>query len=449
MLVTAPPGIGKSRLRHEFIRRVEKRGESITLLVGRGDLMSAGASYGLLRDAIHKLCGISSSEPLDTQRERLRIRVAKHLDGADQDRIVRFVGELANVPFLEEGNPMLQAARKEPKIMRDCLRRALLDWLAAACTAAPVLLVLDDLQWGDELTVAALGEALRDQVGKPLLILSLARPEIHDTFPKLWQGHKLQELQLKGLSKKACERLIQQVLGQDVAAELLTRAVEQSAGNALFLEEMIRAIAERKMSEQPETVLAMLQARIGRLEASVRRTVRAAAVYGQTFWRGGLAVILGLPGSDSQLDTWLMALADAELIQLQPTSKLANQKEYSFRHALVRDATYSLLTASDLTTGHRLAGEFLDAAGENDAAVIAEHFERSGDKARAARGYLRATEASLARGDYLGALRHVDQGLRSEPSGELLGQLRGAESWLALALDQYDRLNEASRRPLR
>lgn len=444
VLITAPPGVGKSRLRHEFLRRLDLRDEAVTLLLGRGDMMSAGAPYGILGAAIRQLCDLHGSESLAEQRERLRERVARHVAASEQERVVLFIGELCHAPFADQGHPMLQAARQEPKIMRDCLRRAALDWLAAESAAAPVVIVLDDLQWGDELSVSVLHEALREQPGAALFVLAFARPEVHDNFPRLWQGHNMQEIALKGLSKKACERLIRQVLGKDLPAATLARVVEQSAGNALFLEELIRSLAEGKPEEQPETVLAMLQARIARLDAGARRAVRAAAVFGQTFWRDGLAAILDASSSSSDLDGPLGALLDAELIQEHSSSRLARQKEYGFRHALVRDAAYSLLTDSDLTTGHRLAAEFLEAAGEHDAALIGEHFERGGEPLRAAACYLRAAEASLARGNYRDVLRQVERGVGCGPDGELLALLRSAEAYSALWLDRYDRLGEAT-----
>src|SRR5262249_21610658 len=148
------------------------------------------------------------------------------------------------------------------------------------------------------LTLSFLEDALRKPQGMPLFVLGLARPEVHETFPKLRQNPKLQQILLKALSKKACERLIYQVLGKQVAAEAVARAVEQAAGNALFLEELIRAIVEGGATEQkevPDTVIAMLQARIGRFDSGSRRAVRAAAVFGQTFWGGGVASVLGVP----------------------------------------------------------------------------------------------------------------------------------------------------------
>lgn len=442
-LITASPGVGKSRLRHEFLLRLEKRVRPVTLLMGRGDMMSAGAAYAILRTAIHNLCGISGSEPLGTMRDRLRVRLSRHIAAADQSRIILFVGELCNIPFSDEGQPMLQAARQDPKIMRDSLRRALLDFIAAECAAGLVILVLDDLQWSDELTISVLDEALREQAAAPLFVLTLARPEVHQLFPRLWASHRPQEIPLKGLSKKACERLIMQVLGKEVAAEAVARAIEQSAGNALFLEESIRAIAEGKSEVQSETVLAMLQARLGRLDGNARRVVRAASVFGQTFWSGGVAAVLGQTATDPAVEHWLSELVDAELVQPHGQSRLGIHREYGFRHALVRDAAYSLLTDSDLATGHLQAAEFLAAACETNAAIIAEHFERSGDKQRASDYYLRAAEDSLERGDYAGAARQVDCGIGCGPDGEALGLLHSIGITARYYLNRFEGIAEA------
>ena len=438
VLVTAPPGAGKSRLRHELLRRIERRGEAVTILAGRGDAMSAGAPYGILAAAIRVLAGVGSSDAKEEQRRRLRDRVGQHVDEADRERVVRFVGELCLVPFPDEDLPMLQTARQQPKIMADCLRRAVLDWLAAECGAGPLLVVLDDLHWGDALTVSVVDTALREQAGTPFFVLALARPEVHETFPRLWSDHRTQEIVLRGLSRKACGRLIREVLGKDVPRAALDRAIDQSAGNALFLEELIRSIAEGKAGGAPETVVAMLQARIGRLPAGPRRALSAASVFGQTFWGGGVARVLGLPAASREVGDWLSALIDEELIQPSPASRLPGEKEHGFRHALMRDAAYGLLTPSDVATGHRLAGEFLEAIGEPDAAVVADHFERGGDPERAATSYLRAAEESLLRGDYTGGRRLSGRGIGCAPEGEARSRLNGVACYAEVYVAYFD-----------
>ena len=443
VLFTAPPGVGKSRLRHEFERRVDKNPEPVTRLLGRGDLMRAGSPYGILSDAIRRLCDLHGNEPPEEQRRRLAARVGQHVAAAERERVVLFLGEMCGVPFPDEGKPMLRAARREPKIMRSSLRRALLDWLAAECQRAPVLLLLDDLQWGDALTASAIDEALREGVGAPFFVVAFARPEVHEVFPRLWHGRTMREVPLKRLGKRACERLVKHALGE-VSPEAMARVLSQAAGNALFLEELIRALAEGKLEEQPQTVVAMLQARIGRLDPGARRVVRAASVFGQTFWRGGVCVVLGLSSASAEVDPWLRALVDAELVEPMENSRLANEKEYVFRHALVRDAARELLTASDLSAGHLLAAEFLEAGGEQDAAAIAEHWERGGDTRRAAACYLRAAESSLDRGDHAGARGLVARGMDSRPEGELLGQLCSVDSYASFWLNRTDRLGEAA-----
>jgi hypothetical protein len=440
VLVTASPGIGKSRLRHEFLQRIEKRNEGITVLLGRGEMMSAGAPYGILRDAIHKLCGIAGGEDIDIQRERLRKRVAKNLAPTESERVCLFVGELSNIPFPGDGQPMLQAARQDPKIMRDGLRRAFLDFLAAECAAAPVLLVLDDLQWGDELTVTMLGDALRELGGNRLFIFGLARPEVRKVFPKLWECQAVQELALRGLSKKACERLITTALGNDVSAGAIATMVEQCGGNALFLEEIIRSYADGNPASQAETIVAMLQARIGRLGGNARRALLAASIFGQTFWLRGVEAVLGQPADARDLQAWFSALVGAELIRPHLHSRLAGQTEYGFRHALLRDAAYGLLTDSDRRMGHRLAGHFLAAAGESNAALIAEHLERGDELQRAATFHCQAAEICLEQFDLAGVIRHVERGVRCAPESTVLGKLRCIECFAAFLLNQLDRV---------
>ena len=427
VLVTAPPGMGKSRLRHEFLRRVEKRDDGITVLGGRGEPMSAGTPYGMLNDALWKVCQISGSDPSDQQRARLRSRIAQHLTERNSERVVVFLGEMCNLRFPDSDNPILQVGRQDPKLMRDQIRRAFLDWMAAECAAGPVLLILDDLQWGDELTLSVLDHALAAMTDAPLMVLGLARPEVHQTFAKLWRQHNVQEITLKALSKKACERLLLQILGKGVSPEIIARAVQQSAGNALFLEELIRSIAEGKSEEQPDTVVAMLQSRVGRLDAGARRVVRAAALFGQTFWSGSVRAILGVHADSSEIQNGLMTLVEAELIHRCPDSRLPEEQEFRFRHALVRDAVYGLLTATDLRIGHRAAAAYLATAGEKDAAVIAEHYELGGEPQKSAGWFRRAAEQALDAGDFATVLTRVRRAIACGAADELLSDLKELE----------------------
>src|SRR5262249_40225947 len=181
------------------------------------------------------------------------------------------------------------------------------DVLHAECAARPVLLVLEDLHWGDALTVKLVDTALRKLKTSALMVLALARPEVSELYPRLWPD-AAQVVMLRPLGKKAAQRLGAQVLGEQVSRETVARIVEQSEGNALLLEELIRAVAEGRGDGAPDTVLALLQARIGRLETGARRVLRAASVFGATCWQGGIRALLGGLAPDEALSHWLDVL---------------------------------------------------------------------------------------------------------------------------------------------
>jgi eukaryotic-like serine/threonine-protein kinase len=428
VLVTAAPGIGKSRLRHEFVRRLEARGPSPLVLLGRGDLVSKGSPYGLVGQALRRLCGVQSGDTLTAQQAKLQEGLRPRVASPDAPRIIDFLGEMCGVPSSEEPSERLRAARADPKIMSEQVSRAFVDWLRIECARCPVLLVLEDLHWGDALTVNLVDAALRDLPEQPLLVLALARPDVKDLFPRLFGARALKEIALGGLSKKASERLVQRVLDKDVTTETMARIVEQAAGNALYLEELVRAVAEGKGDQLPDTVLSMLQVRLSRFSAGTRRVLRSASVFGGTFWRGGVRALLAHDVGPEELDGWLRVLVDAEVIEWRSESRFPSEAEYRFRHALMREAAYSMLTEQDATLGHRLASVYLEGAGERDPMILAEHAHWGGDPERAVPLYLQATEQAFACNDWEAVKLRAERGVACGAAGEDLGALRLIEA---------------------
>jgi serine/threonine protein kinase len=346
LLVTAPEGAGKSRILHEFLRRVAQRGQPLMVLRGQGSPLGVATSYGLLGQALRRLCGIEKGESLETSRARLSERVALHMHAAQAREAAVFLGELCAISFPEEDSSPLHTARSDPRLMSAQISRALMAFLKAECTQGPVLLALEDLHWSDAATIRLLDEVLRDLSEQPLMVLALARPEVKDLFPGLWSRF-LQEVPLRGLSQKASTRLVHEVLGPRVTQEDAARLVEQSMGNALFLEELLRAAAEGSSKETPGTLLAMVLSSLQRLGPLPRRVLRAASVFGQTFWVGGVkAVLEGQIPSNEELEKSLRQLMDLEMVQLQQGSLFPGEAEYRFRHSLVRDAAYALVPDS-------------------------------------------------------------------------------------------------------
>ena len=449
VLVSAPPGMGKSRLRHEFVRRLSARhGDAAPqLFFGRGDLMSAGSPYDLVAQALRRQCGVVDGAPLAAQQERLRARVAQALPAGDVQRVAEFLGELCGMPFADEASPQLRAARRDPRLLSDQVGQAFVDFLRAEGRRHPLLMVLEDLHWGDVSTIKLIDQALRELPELPWMVLAFARPEVNELFPRLW-SERLQEIRLGGLSRRACEQLIQQVLGGELEQAASRRIIEQAAGNALYLEELIRAAAEGRGDESPETVLAMLQARLHRLEPSARRLLRAASVFGDVFWHGGVLALNGQERLGREVvAAQLQTLIDAEVIERRRESRFSGQLEYAFRHTLVREAAYSLLTEADRALGHRLAAEYLVTAGEHDPMIVAEHYRRGSQPERAIPFYIRAAEQALAGNDLEGALSRAALGLGCGPVGEARGSLRGLESaahfWRDQWLKGYDAASEA------
>ncbi len=370
-IVIGTPGIGKSRLRHEFLRRLKARGIEGTLLLGHATTIGAGQPYSLISDAIRRLCGLRGGEPISIQRERLRQRLCERLPEPDASRIVGFLGEMCSISFPAEYCPQLRPARNDPRLMSKQINLALSDFLRAESAEQPVLLIIEDLQWSDPLTVRCLEEVLSELRDASVMMVALARPDVFETFPKLWKALGVREIRLQGLSRRAAERLVLQVLGKNTPAQTLAQLVERADGNALFLEELLRATGEPG-GMTPGTVLAMLQARLARLDPSVRRILKAASAIGSVFWDGVLSALVD-PSAEytrGQIDGWLQVLLREELIEKGSATRFAEQTEYRFCHALMREATYELLTEEDRRKGHRIIANALIATDSQCAAIL-------------------------------------------------------------------------------
>ncbi len=282
---------------------------------------------------------------------------------------------------------------------------------------------------------------------RALFVLALARPEIKETFSSLWAERVVLTMQLGELTRKAGEKLVVAMLGDAVDEATIARLVAHASGNALYLEELIRAASEGKHDKLPGSVLAMVQARVERLEDEARRVLRAASIFGESFWRGGVEALLGGMSSES-LAAWLELLERREVITCRAASSIAGESEYTFRHALVRDAAYAALTPGDCELGHRLAGEWLERSGMSDASVLAGHFELGGDKMHAADLYVVAAEQAIAGNDYAAAFARTERGASLASAGSrtlAMLRLRQAEAhhWLGEYAQSGARAREA------
>jgi tetratricopeptide (TPR) repeat protein len=433
VLVTAPPGVGKSRLLSELLRETRHRGSPIDVWLGYGDSIRAGSAFAPLAQALRSTSGIADGEPIEARREKLRARVARHVPEPQQARVAAFLGELVGAPFSPEEAPELRAARQDVLHMGEEMQRAWHEFVLAETAAHPVLLVLENLHWGDLPTVRFVDSALREARRRPLMVLGMGRPEVRDLFPHLWEERGLLEIRLTELPARASERLVREVLGPLATAETVAQIVERADGHAFYLEELIRAVAEGRGAALPETVLAMVSARLEGLEGEARRVLRAASVFGEVFWKGGVVTLLGGGFRSSQAESWLATLVEREVLVRRAGSRFPGEREYAFRHALLREGAYAMLTDADKTLGHRLAAGWLERAGEGDPMLLAEHLERGGDTARAGAYYLRAAEQANRGDDVEAAVQCAKSGLAGDVTPEvraaLLGVLCEVHGW--------------------
>jgi hypothetical protein len=425
-LVVAPPGVGKSRLAQELLQEVRARGKGASVWIARGEASRAGSPMGMLSQALRRACGIHEGEPLSVRRQKLSAQVAAWVAKDKRRRVEEFLGEIIGAPFPDEESLPLRAARLDARLMADQVRGAFLDFVGAACEEAPVLVVLEDLHWGDRATVQLLDAALRYLEERPLFILALSRPEVHEVFPKLWAERRLHTMRLIALSRRAAERLARHALGDRADAEVIARIVRLSEGNAFYLEELIRWTAEGKGADMPETVVAMVESRLGELAEGARRLLRAASVFGEVFWVGGVAALMGGEARERAAMDALGPLVEREILVRRRESRFAGEEELSFRHALLREGAYATLTEADRALGHRLAGAWLEARGEQDARALAAHFEKGGDAPASGRHYLRATQQANWGMDGLMLAALARRGLALKLPGELRMRLLGA-----------------------
>ena len=412
VLVFGEAGAGKSRLRHELLKSLE----GAEVWIARGDPMRAGSPFAMLGEMLRRTAGIGEGEPMEHRRHKLRARLSRNVAEAKATHAAMFLGEAIGVPSAESEHPALRAARRDPRLMAEHVRSAWDDLVSAEAAARPLVLVLEDLHWSDGPSVNLVGHTLTS--GHPVFVLGLARPEVLDAFPRLWTGALRTDVTLSRLSARASSRLVRGAVS--APDDVVARIVELSGGNAFYLEELIRSVARGQGAELPATVVAMAQSRLDQLGVRERRVARTASIFGAAFWTRAVAALAKEDGTDSVL----AELATAEVISRRGEARFPGQDEYVFRHAFVREAAYASLTNDDRRVGHRLAADWLLAAGESDAWTLAEHFARSDTPERAVAYYVNAASQAMDANDLELADRSIEKAAACGPLGELEASAR-------------------------
>ncbi|MEM9187713.1 MAG: protein kinase [Myxococcota bacterium] len=365
LVLVSPAGSGKSRLLRELLDSLP----SPQIWTASGDPIARRAPFSVLASLIRGSLGHAAGNKFTDLHHRVSGRLGKKCRDT-----AGFLGELIGVappiPSLA-----LTAARSDPELMRERIQDAALRWLIAEADRHPIVLALEDIHWVDTPTVEFLTHVLSHASDAPILITATGRPEALRSRPQAFSHDAIAVHQLRALSSKASAQLVRTVAGDCLSPEQVDWVVSRAGGNVLYLEELVRAVRHGQ-GEPPPTVLAMIGSRLSTLPPGLRQILRAASIYGETFTLDGVHALLDSSHREMTLAGF------RELVRRKII--VSHSQEYSFRHSLLRDAAYEMLTPSDLRMGHRLAAAWLEQEGTSRT-VIAEHLRRSG-KARTQAG---------------------------------------------------------------
>ncbi len=401
--VAGPPGIGKSRIVREIASRATDAGFEMftTYCESHTTDVPFHAAAGLVR-------AITSSNGLDGAAARTQVRA--RFSGADDEDLL-ILEDLLGI-----GDP----AATLPQIDPDARRRRLAAMVTAAALtrSTPTVYVIEDAHWIDGISESMLADFLSVVPRTRSLVMITYRPEYAGA---LAHAPRSQTIALEPLDDSQMSQLSTELLGKDRSVTGMADLVaERAAGNPFFAEEIVRDLTERDVLiggrgcylcvepatevSVPSTLQAVIAARIDRLEPAAKRALNAAAVAGSQFSPETLQALEVEP-----------ALHDLVLAELIDQTVFGPRPQYAFRHGLIRAVAYESQLKSDRARLHRRLAETIDQDDQN-AALIAEHFDAAGDSRAAYEWHMRAgTWSSLrditaARASWLRA-QHVADAL--------------------------------------
>ena len=302
--------------------------------------------------------------------------------GESSDRRAAAIGRLLGIDAPEELGSL---ESEDPQRMRESFFSAVRSCVEGMTRRNPLVLVFEDIHWADQ-GMLDLIEYLAQWVRGPLLILCLARDDLLERRSG-WGGGRIAatSIVLDPLTRDETRELVTSLLPPGGDSEAVGMVAERAGGNPFFAEEMVRRLAEHSDSpadELPDTVQGLLAARLDSLEPAERRLVQHAAVVGRTFWEGSLAEVAGeeAGGSDG-LNRVLIGLQEKDIVVPGTGSRLAGEREFAFKHVLIRDVAYGMLPRAVRCRKHYEVGQFIEErAGERTDEVVsllAEHYGRA------------------------------------------------------------------------
>ncbi len=462
-------GIGKSRLAWEFEKYLDGLADNFWWHRGRCLAYGEGVAFWALAEMVRMRAGIVEEEAPGPALAKLRASIAEHVPDPEERSWLE--PRLAHLLGLAE--------RTAPD--REDLFGAWRLFFERLAEQGPAVLVFEDLQWADAGLLDFVEYLLEWSRSHPLFVLALARPELAERRPGFGSGGRnATTLSLEPLSERAMQELLDGFV-PGLPAELRAQMLARAEGVPLYAVETVRMLLDRGLLARegdvyrptgpiealdvPETLHALVAARLDGLEPDERRLLQDASVLGKSFTKTGLAALSGT--SEAELEPLLISLVRKEVLSVQADPRSPERGQYSFLQDLLKRVAYETLAKADRKVRHlAAAGHLMQAfgAGEQEIVeVIAAHYldayqtaPRADDapeiKARAREMLTRAGEraASLAANDeaqhyFERAAELADDPLTEaqlhERSGETArssGRAEQAQAHLGRALELYE-----------
>jgi class 3 adenylate cyclase/tetratricopeptide (TPR) repeat protein len=378
--VSGEPGVGKSRLIAEFADHLDREPLIIRWRIGRCRPYGEGVAFAPLVDMVKTEAGILDSDPPGEVRRKLTQALEGLVDEPSEREWLR--ARLA--PLVGLGDPA--AADRAESFT--AWRRS----LEAMAAQHPTVVVFDDLHWADPALLDFIEQVIDWSTGLPLLVVCATRPELFERRPR-WGGGKRNAtaVSLRPLSETETAMLVTGLVDPaTLPAHTKTALLERAGGNPLYAEEFARMLSERASGSEadipvPETVQAIIGARLDTLPPESKTMLQDAAVLGKVFWAGALLAMDGR--TEGEIQARLHDLSKQELVRPIRASTIAGDSEFAFWHLLVRDVAYEQIPRAERGMKHRAAADWIEAVpGEratDRAEVLAYHYGIAADLAGA------------------------------------------------------------------
>jgi class 3 adenylate cyclase/tetratricopeptide (TPR) repeat protein len=344
--VIGAPGIGKSRLLRELTRELEPEA---TVLSGRCLSYGEGITYWAMTDIVKDAAGILQSDDAEAGSEKLGA-LLEGLPTADADELRTIAAAVSNLVGV--------ATTPRGTYVSTQISQAELHWgvrrlFERLAVQRPVVLVVEDLHWAEPTLLDLIRFIAESDEPASIFILASGRPELLDSHHPLVaaDGYRY-VVEVDSLSEAESRNLLAELVRPRELPPALTDVVLRNAGgNPLFLEETIGMILDEGLLDAgreveleslpvPDNVQSLIGSRLDLLAGAEKRVAQVASVVGQVFWRGALATIAGTNGA---IDDSLGELERRDFIRAHELSTVAGEREYAFKHALIRDVAYGQL----------------------------------------------------------------------------------------------------------